>query len=98
MMEKIELTAAKYQRTLLGRVGGPSGSPTVVTCLAVGDQTVNIIMEVTDAKQMLYDTLSALKTFDPVAGELYAAFKEIFQRKADERAKLQTDTESGGEV
>ena len=98
MMENIELTAAKYQRTLLGRVGGPEGPPTVVTCLKVGEQTVNIIMDVSDSKQMLYETLSALQTFDPVAGELYAAFKAIFQRKADERAKLQDDPGVGEEV
>lgn len=93
-MENLNLTPAKYQRTLLGRVGGPEGPPTVVTCLGVGEQTVNIIMEVGDAKQMLYDTLSALQTFDPVAGELYAAFREVFERRASER-DVQADPEGG---
>lgn len=81
-MEEIPLTVAKYERTLLAKVGDPDGATALVNCLTVGDETVNFIMEVTDVRQMLYDNLRLMQDLDPISKKLFEAFKRVFEEKA----------------
>lgn len=95
-MLNLPLTLAKYKQTYLGKVGGPDGSPTVITCLRVGNEgdeiDVNLIMDVGDVRTMLYNTLRATNGLDPVTTKLYEAFKKVFLEESEAKAaRLSTD-------
>jgi hypothetical protein len=94
----LKLTYAKYRETYLGRIGGPTGDETVVTCLRVGNDEndmvdVNLIMDIGDMRALLYNTLRATHHTDPVSAKLYDAFKKVFEeeRAEKEKAKVSPD-------
>jgi hypothetical protein len=93
----LKLTYAKYKETYLGRIGGPEGDETVVTCLSVGNDEedrvdVNLIMDIGDMRAMLYNFLRATHHTDKVSEKLFAAFKKVFEdERKEEKADVPTD-------
>jgi hypothetical protein len=77
----LNLTKAKYEQTLLGRVGGPEGPEIIVTCWKLGEneQEANFAMDIESSRQLLYDMLRAMKHMDPIAEKLFKAFKKVFE-------------------
>jgi len=97
MLAKVAKGCQGGTRRGTGRVGGPDGDETVVTCLTVGnDETdmtdVNLIMDIGDMRAMLYNFLRATHHTDPVSKELYEAFKKIFEAQHEKKkAEISTD-------
>ena len=79
VIDSDELNIAKYQETLLGKVGNKDDLNIVVIQF---ENEKPMALEIGDAKQMLYDILGVLRhTDDVVAEELYQAFKGVFQAR-----------------
>lgn len=83
-LKHLDLQAANYQETYLGRVGGPQGPEIIVTCYEIEGKSLNLALSFSDAKQSIYDILRTLRFSDPTAEELFQAFKSIFERKVSD--------------
>lgn len=93
-MINLSLTQAKYDKTYLGKVGGPDGPPVVVTVLKVGEEEseVNLVMDVSHVKSMIYNSLQAMRGFDLVSDKLYKAFTAVFEAGHE---NLETSSKAG---
>lgn len=99
-MKEYQLIPAKYKQALLATVGEPARihglvkgdtpkAPAVVLCFDADGEERNIFLEISDAKQMLYDLVRTLRmTDDPVAEELFQAFKGVFEARSKNEVHL----------